>query len=339
MPVDDPVSGIGSVVAQAPPAPAAPAQAAPPPSRPPEPAAKRSNQTQVVAPPSAPRLPEAGPSALPSAAAPPRRRRPIWFLIGVAIFGLVIVPGLAILLFSAGALLGGDPTATPTVAVAVIENTPEPPPSATAPASPAPSATPPPTLTLAPPDTPVPTESGVTIAPSATPPPLPTPERGVNALPNASFEQEPLQNAPFWLISTRRTDLDATWSREQARTGSYALRLTAGEPGQFGPPGWIATVPHTPGHGYGFEVWYRSPDGAVPVVTIEMLDANGRVLGVVTEAARLPSINWQVLRRNVTAAEIDPDTATLRIGLLQFLRAGGGETTLFYDDVALRVDY
>jgi hypothetical protein len=154
---------------------------------------------------------------------------------------------------------------------------------------------------------------------------------------NPSFEQDPRTTETLWFVDRRNTDLTAWWPAETARTGTYALALSASESAQQGWPGWFTTnaIPLAEGYEYTFSAWAYSPDGAGAWTSVDMLDSNGRyVMGFSTGCPHAaPEGSWyqRVIRVSLSDA---PGATQVRLGLQQCLNFTEGEkTTLYYDDV------
>lgn len=175
-----------------------------------------------------------------------------------------------------------------------------------------------------------------------------------NLLKNGSFEEDPLSAETRWTIDERGTDLVASWSTEQAKSGEHSLSLRASRDAGEGWPGWFTTVLLEPDQNYVFRVSaYSPPGGAGTWMSLEFLDADGNRIGDENADCwtfgKRPGVDigkWiELAGYYSTKKDADskyvryPDAKQVRIGLRQCLTLTEGETTvLYYDDVYFGIE-
>ena len=127
---------------------------------------------------------------------------------------------------------------------------------------------------------------------------------GKNLISNASFEQDPRIDETIWSIKNLNTDLSADWSDTRARTGQYALLLSASQSGNQGWPGWFtAKIPLAKGYTYTFRAWSFTDDDAGAWVSVDLFDVDGRfILGRSTGCpSSSPLGSWTIHTLTVSA--------------------------------------
>lgn len=161
----------------------------------------------------------------------------------------------------------------------------------------------------------------------------------VNLIRNASFEQDPLTTQPTWETTGLSDDSIAEWTKEQAASGWYALKISSAHPSNKGWPGWLLQLKHQANFSYQVESKYFTPDGANAWLELAFLDGENRLLkGFSTGCPRFSvSGHWTKIQHLVKAEWIPPASRSIRIGLRQCLNhTKGRRSTLYFDDIVLK---